>query len=448
MTEELRDLMERVAAHAPGGVDDQDLWARARRSRRRELVIAPIAAIAVVALVVGVVIGAVGGLHSSTVEPAAPTHRHGAAEVPSRIYAMPESAGAVTTDLALGTLAAVYLPAGQSRPVAVSAVTGAYHRLALPGFADGGARSFALSPDGTALAYAWRAKVPKKSQTKAVPSGIAVVELDDGYLTRYRFDQGKGVQVTMPAWSPNGRWLAFDYGVASKLTAGGATYGAWRVGLMDTNASTADAGVANPGDALLTMPGRIGSTNSAVGVTNDGTVIATAYDVRLWNPEQKMRRFDLPEPYRNGKFARAATGLLPSADGQHVVITLGAAQSPYVLDAASGQMQLLSGLSKATYTAFGWVGDSIAGTYDSAADRIDLELWPPTGKEQVVGSIDQDATRDLSIATGLMDAHRPTASFPAPSWAPSGHPWLPWALGGAGVVVLAGLVLIVRRRLG
>ena len=96
MTEELRDLMERVAAHAPGGVDDQDLWARARRSRRRELVIAPIAAIAVVALVVGVVIGAVGGLHSSTVEPAAPTHRHGAAEVPSRIYAMPESAGAVT----------------------------------------------------------------------------------------------------------------------------------------------------------------------------------------------------------------------------------------------------------------------------------------------------------------------------------------------------------------
>ena len=68
------------------------------------------------------------------------------------------------------------------------------------------------------------------------------------------------------------------------------------------------------------------------------------------------------------------------------------------------------------------------------------------GAVEVVGvASDKPGARALERAEGAGVA---TATFPAPSWAPPGHPWLPWALGGAGVVVLAGLVLFFRRRLG
>lgn len=442
MSEELRTLLHQVAGRAPGEVDDRDLWTSARRARRRELVLVPVAALAVIAIVVGAVLG----IERAIDRPVVPTHQDGTAAVPSRIYAMPTSAAKPSSDLAVGTLAAVYVAETDTHPVAVSATTGAYHRLMLPGFDAGPARGFALSPDGTQLAYTWRGPVPAKPQAKPVPSGIAVVDLADGHVTRYRIDKGKGVLVTMPAWSPNSRWLAFDYGVATKLTRGAAAYGAWRVGLLDTRASSADAGLDNPGDAVVTMPngGGVGSTNSAVGVLNDGTVIATGFAARVWHGDL-VRTIEFPKPYGNGKIARAATAIAGSADGTKVAITLGVTPYPYVLDVGSGRMRAPSGLSGATYTAFGWVGGSIVGTYDTAADEVDLEMWPARGKERAIGTIDQDASHTLSLATGLMTAQRPTAKFPKPSWAPSSHHlwWIAPIVAGA---LLGAAVELWRRR--
>jgi hypothetical protein len=453
MTDELQRLMERIAERAPqppsAPGDDHDLWASARRAHRRDLVLVPVAALAAFAIVVGTVLGL---QHATDDRPVAPAHQNGTAEVPSRIYAMPMSAAKPTRDLALGTLAAVYLAEPDIHPVAVSAMTGAYHRLALPGFDPGPTRGFALSPDGRQLAYAWRGAVPAKPQAEPVPSGIAVVNLADGQVTRYRLGLGKGVSVAMPAWSPNGRWLAFDYGVATKLTRGAAAYGRWRVGLLDTRASSAEAALDDPGDALVTMPARggVGSTNSAVGVTNDGTVIATAFDLRLWHPDSRERVIDFPKPYGNEKFSRAATALVPAPDGKRVVVTLGVTPLPYVLDVASERLRPLSGLTKASYTALGWAAGSVVGTYDTAADEVDLQLWPAAGKEQVIGTIDQDASHVLSLATGLMTATHPTAEFPKPSWVHTSRHlwWIPPVIAGVLIGVAAELWRRRRGRLG
>lgn len=71
-----------------------------------------------------------------------------------------------------------------------------------------------------------------------------------------------------------------------------------------------------------------------------------------------------------------------------------------------------------------------------------------SGRARTVGRVDAGTTDDLSVAFGLMSAAHPTAPFPAPDWSGSGHPWLPWALGGAVVVLLGGGMLALARRRG
>lgn len=206
MTEQLHDLLTRIADQAGPGSSDPTLWGRARRARRRERVLrASAAALTAVALVGAVAIG----VNTRSAPP--PTDRHPTAPhkgIPSTVRGIQGDGGlALETDLAVGPASVAI--ANQSGAFVITAADGVYHRLRLPGFDptafDGDQPGLALSPDGTRLAYGWRARERV---------GTRVLDLRTGRLRT--LPEGPPDVHDLPAvrtngygWSPDGRYLVF-----------------------------------------------------------------------------------------------------------------------------------------------------------------------------------------------------------------------------------------------
>lgn len=202
MTERLRDLMERAGAEAPMVHVPDDTWQRARRRRAMELVLVPGLVMVVLALAGLTTVSFVDGP-----EGVAPAGTEGEPALPTQLYDVSNEAEPAT-DLALGQLSLVWSEAGGL--VGVRAVDGAYVVFDIPhhggSVSSFDAATLALSPDGTALAYA---------NSKGVGARLSVVDLETGEVQLYVEGQGMWGSLSYLTWSADGSSVAYRGHTAS-----------------------------------------------------------------------------------------------------------------------------------------------------------------------------------------------------------------------------------------
>jgi hypothetical protein len=218
MTEQLHDLLSRLADDAVPGPDDPTLWSRARQARRRDRTLrAVVTAVALTALV-GV---AVVATNDSDTRPApadrTPTPDRTTAPALLSVRALRGDGGLpLERDLAVGP-ASVVVGTGSGAFV-VTAGDGRYHRLGLPGYDpsayDSEHSGLALSPAGTHLAYGWRS-------ADGTRAGTRVLDLRTGRVRRLPVGPPDVVGVVTLlrtygyAWSPDGQLLVFQLEASS-----------------------------------------------------------------------------------------------------------------------------------------------------------------------------------------------------------------------------------------
>ena len=447
MTQELRDLMHRVADTAPPVTVDDDTWARARRSRRRELVAAP-------ALAAVLVLGAVTvGLQpdwlpgTSRSAPAAPDAA-GAGAVPEHVYAVPDRLEQRREDDTWSTpredvsvvrrASAGYVSMGGGA-VLVSARDGEHHRVELPGFNDRWVGMhedgpvLAVSPDGREVAYFWRERVPDDGPR--VPSGMRVLDLASGEGQEYPLPGGLGVRVSGIGWSPDGGYLVYRVGVLDRIDASGG------FSTSDYRLETLDVGAGR----RMVLPRKIARVSGAASVANDGTVAVGAGDALFtWSRERdpQVQTQALPADLSGASSwaddgRRVALGSTVPADGVTVA-------SPW-RDVVDSQ----GGTRRQVIQVLGWAGRDyvVAVRHPMSWEEATLDLLPVrTGQERNVGVIDSGVPLDsFTVATDLMSVDRPTVEFAAPEWARD-RTW--WWVGGGVLALLVGAAALVglRRR--
>ncbi|MET0524960.1 MAG: hypothetical protein ABWZ91_09170 [Nocardioides sp.] len=186
MSDQLRDLLSRVADDAPTALPDPTLWRRARRARARNRALAVGAVAATVAVIATVIVQ--GQRLSSDPDPAP----NPAEPRLLSVHGVVADGGLrLERDLAVGQATAAVT--NDTDVFVVTADDGVYHRLRLPGYdpalhdgsLDGAERpGVALSPDGRRLAYAWHAPIPTDhpawEESYRVPSGVRVLDLTTG----------------------------------------------------------------------------------------------------------------------------------------------------------------------------------------------------------------------------------------------------------------------------
>ncbi len=213
MTDQLHDLMTRIADQAGPGPNDPTLWGRARRARRdrRRLRVAAVGAL-VLAVLAALTVAGLGGHRVADAPPVEQPDRQEGPGIPSTIHAVPGSGGLeLERDLGVGqAAAAVSTPTGA---FVVTAADGDYHRVRLAGFhpelhsaALGG---LALSPDGRRLAWTWQS--PPGPDGSDHGWGLRVADLTTGDVRTARVDVSfePGV-LSNPRWSPDGRYVVMD----------------------------------------------------------------------------------------------------------------------------------------------------------------------------------------------------------------------------------------------
>lgn len=446
MTQELRDLMHRVADSAPPVTVGEDTWARARRARRRELVAAPVLALAL--LLGAVTVGLPGGWlpGRSDVAPAAPEDA-GSGAVPEHVYAVPDGLeqrreddrwSDPREDVSVVRRASAGYVTSNGGAVLVSARDGVHHRVDLPGFNDRWVGMhedgpvLAVSPDGRRIAYFWRERVPDGGPR--VPSGIRVLDLGSGKGKAYPLPGGVGVRVSGIGWSPDSGYLVYRVAVLDRLDASGgfstSDYGLERLD-VDTGERTA-------------LPRRIARVSGAVAVSGDGVVaVAAGTTLFTWSPDRapQVLTRELPADL-SGASAWSPSGrwvalgsVLPT-DGVTVA-------SPHadVVDSQGGSDPL-------SIQVLGWVGrDYVAAVRHPASwDEATIDLLPVgAGRARTVGVVDTGVQLDsFTVATGLMSPGRPTVQFDPPAWGRDGTWW--WVGGGVLVLMAGAAAIVVRRR--
>src|SRR5215207_8664472 len=243
MTDQLREVLTRVADRAgPVSVDPQ-LWSTAWRTRRRRQRLTAAAAVLVVVVLLGGV-----ALATSVLRPTpAPLDRPDPHD-PFKIEGISGDGGLrVEKDLAIGRATVAIV--NDTGAFLVTAEDGVTHRLALPGFdapryaqtaADAGVdfgEVLSLSPDGTKLIYAWHEPFlppPTRCGSRSVcgkpgegwvRSGARLVDLTKGTIDTYPPAGARQPGVTTQLgmlnwnfrWSPDSRLVAFDEGLTSPV---------------------------------------------------------------------------------------------------------------------------------------------------------------------------------------------------------------------------------------
>jgi hypothetical protein len=453
MSQELRDLMVRTAENAPTARVDPETWRAARRARRRERLLVPVAAAVVL---VGVVV--LGGQVPSLVvgaDDAGPVAGRSEPAMPSRLYPVPEHLDLRTPEgrwaypaaenLKLGVTAVAFTTAGGHAPFAVSAEDGRYRLLDLPGhdpmtgfrFKDG---NLALSPDGRRLAYTWNDPPEDGPRDEYVPSGVRIVDLTTGEVESHQVRKGYGVLSHGFSWSPNGRYLAYNTQIANTSRTGTSGVRNFFVERIDTET----------GERL--KAGGLPMADHPPAVSDDGTVVTGRnLDLWTWRPDRGTSRVELTaSPQWRGSVAGVSAmpgtdEVLVSAGLEYSRLYAGLPDSPRSFRRLASGARSLSPVGPVdegrqvvfertlTSTAL-W---TIRTTSPRLNDRSD-------GLVQFEGG---ELGSHYSFATALLQ--RPTRDFPAPDW--------PWsteqkALLGGLVVLLVGaggvVVLTLRRRRG
>ena len=425
---------------------DDDTWARARRSRRRELVAAPVLAAALVlgAVTVGLQPDWLAG--RSEVAPAASVEA-GEGAVPDHVYAVPDRLEQRREDdswstpresvSAVARASAGYVTGGGGA-VLVSARDGVHHRVDLAGFNDRwvGMQEdgpvLAVSPDGRKVAYFWRERVPDGGGR--VPSGVRVLDLGSGEGQEHPLPGGVGVRVSGIGWSPDSRYLVYRVGVLDRIDAsGGYSTSDYRLERLDVSTGSRTA-----------LPRRIAKVAGSAAVANDGAVaVGAGTTLFTWSSEREpqVRTQALPADLSGASAwspagKRVALGSLVPADGVTV-----AAPEADVVDSQGGT-------GRQVIQVLGWVGrDYVAAVrHPESWSEATIDLLPVrVGQERTVGVVDSGVQLDsFTVATDLMSLERPTVAFDPPPWERDTTWW--WVGGGVLVLVAGAAALVVVRR--
>lgn len=434
----LHEQLHRIAETAPVADVPTDTWRRARRARRRDLVVATGTAVVVLVLALGGLLW----LPPRLSPPVADGGARGAA-VPNHLYPVPDrfsastpergwTSGEVSTDVAVGRAAAAWLtPSGL--PVVVGATDGSYHLLELPEYLgnDWWSRvaamhspTIALSPDGRRLAYTW-ARFGPRSATEPIPSGIRVVDLGTGRVDTYPLPGAEGTLVERLVWSPDGSWIGWAGARLDSWTRtsmGGSTGAVGRIRLADGNRQELHGN---------------GLTDDSVGIADDGTV---AYGdegrLRFWDGTRTTRA---PVATSGQLRLAAGPGGRWAVPGVHTVTVVGGdrvREAPTSTRGATRSVPL------------GWAGDDVVvlATDGEGSGRLVLTR-PGGGGGRTVAAVDTGHADSLSVATDLMTGDRPTVPRPAPEWPWTAPRWA-WVVGvpAAGALLLGGWALLRRYR--
>ncbi|GAW52575.1 MULTISPECIES: hypothetical protein [unclassified Nocardioides] len=412
----LHDRLADLAAEAPTGGPTPDLWSRGRRYQRRRR------AAVLVAAVVVLVVGVVGVVLRPVVqdEPAPVTPTDGF-RLPNRFYE-PSPRTPTTHDAGpLGPMVAVM--GSEGGLVGVSASTGAYRRLDLPGWSDAdeplGSSDVSLSADGLRLGY-WYVE-------DGTVRGAAVYDAVTDEVMRHDVESDHGVMPDGMTWVGDRLWFSaplFDDNSGTSATSR-VTY-VWQTRT----------------DAVREVPaGRSPSFGNAA-ATDDRVVESGGGTVDLYSPDGEPVRSLRVEPSIGNQVvvspdgSRFAAMLDPDPssfdDTQHGVVVL----SPRGRDGTAAHR--VPGLL--TNEVVGWRGSRqvVVRTFDLAAyQAVDVE----TGRAEPLTVPGSSWVPGFQVAQDAWSA--PTYDAPAPPTPPD--PRWPWVGSGAGVL-LGGLALVLWRR--
>lgn len=464
MTEKLREELARIGDAAPRVTVSGDVvWARGRRARRRDRLVAGAAVLSVVAMLGG--LGLVLGLPGR--EDAPPVSSDDVGAVPSVIHGVPErlmsstehmgmrwSREVAETDLAIGQASVAYVVGTFSLPVVVTAADGAYHPLALPGWygaSVAGAmldneQAIALSPDGLHLAWGWVDFSGEKTT-----SGIRVADLVTGDVRTVTIAGGAGVAAQTIVWSPDSRWIVWR-GIQARR---------WGPERFSTD-KLVDGRIA-PGAQTSTPARTTRASDASLAIDSDG--VASIASGEKWKVGNRVW-FDLD---LNGLAARGAfrpSGRIIAAGASYpepgAVATFldagrGPEESPTLERPLAQDLDLYPG--GAGFEPLGWIDDDLVvglvrpGESDDPSYGVPhvVVMSAPTVPEdrwtyRVVARFAEDAfpINSLTVAVDLMTLEQPTRDFPEPEW-----PWSDerkWGTAALVVVPLVLLVLVLRQR--
>lgn len=431
MTDQLHDVLGRIAEQAGPGLYDPSVWTRARRAKRRDgLALASAIAVAVIALV------AVSALVVPDLRSSPPSVEQDHAAIPNVIHAVKGDGDLpLEADLSVGQ-AAVAFANGEDAFV-VLASDGSYHRLQLPGFEperyDAAHPGLALSPDGTKLVYTAHQRdrqfnpefgpiaLPSvvdlvTGEARTVPVWAAEVAEDGGTIAAYGY-----------RWSSDSRTLVYEvwapvtwghplhccgHGFASVDTASGASiYVTSRWTLDDP---TVD-GAKLPTGSLVISPVAVSPDHlvarvvgSELSIWGGDPISAGGYSQRRANPVPTGQSW--------------ATGAY-STQGRLVLQPELVGSALYVVDRGPGQAGLLPLDSAmwpqgATIDVLGWVGEDRAlalvhratgpDEWEQDGDLVLLGVDASVERTAVVSHVTGgDSETTFSFATDLAGAASP-----------------------------------------
>lgn len=497
MTDQLRDVLTRLADRAGPVSVDPMLWSRASRiRRRRQGFTAVTAAVVVVALLGGIVL-ATGVL--GTAPP--PVDRPNTPNLIEIDGISGDGGLHLEKDLAIGRASVAII--NDTGAFVVTADDGLAHRLDLPGFdaplfagtaakREGLREVLSLAPDGTKLIYAWTGPLVKVgADGKAEPrggwieSGARLLNLTTGAIDTYPSgpdDLGFLTQLGRSnwnfRWSSDSRLVAFDEGDGSP---GYPT----EVGNGQVLDTTRKVTWTRLGPQLNPRP--VDEMRSAAPAVNDSGLVAwvSTPDSRSQPQLDKQSLMTSTDGAKQQPLPVAAAGWGSgrfSPDGQTLLVeSRGLSNRLLTMSPgrADGWRQLLLGgdlpSEQVRTELLGWVGadkvlavvheatDNTAWNTDADLALLTLDLDAGTADVAVVGQVDAgDTGSAFSFATGLLTpdipaeaSGEPIAQEPGPAKNSedsstldrtrlADQPWLPWA--AIGLALGAALAVMGLRR--
>lgn len=480
MTDALREELTRVGDTVPPVAVPGDLWARGRRARRRDRVVAGGAVLSVLLVMGGLgwVLGVPGDHDALPVAPGAveavPSVIH---PVPSRLGHYAEGAdetwkpAVAETGLAIGRASVAFASdiGGKTLPVVITATDGRYHLLRLPGWLgaslaayQSGTPALALSPDGRQLAWGWYDR--STFGAEAVSAGVRVADLESGRVRTIALSGGRGVAVGSISWSPDSRWLVWQ-GMQMK------TWQEDRTG-WQRNVAGRIAPESTASEPIGVDPG--GEEQLAI---DDHGTVGWIYrgGYRFVGPDGRpgdvtFHLADIPVVAGlfgpDGVLAMAGTQQGKGAAFLEFADPTKAQVRDFVVPTRVWTEALPDSRYPATVEPVGWLDERHVVELVTPVHPLDVSNWTSGDSELAVMSLrdgDQPAydvaTRvkqggehegqitALTVAVDLMSLDRPTREFPTPAW--------PWSderkvavFGGAAVVIAAVLVFVVAFRRG